>query len=45
MNYVILGVSLAVIIATGVGFVALVGWAQYELDRDHHRNAQEGVDQ
>ncbi|WP_164513980.1 hypothetical protein [Brevibacterium aurantiacum] len=45
MNYVILGVSLAVIITTGVVFVALVGWAQYELDRDLHRNTQEGADQ
>ena len=45
MNYVILGISLAVIITTGIGFVALVGWAQYELDRDQHRSSQEGVDQ
>lgn len=45
MNYVILGTALTAIITVGVGFVALVGWAQYELDRDQHRNTQEGVDQ
>lgn len=44
MNDVILGAALTVVITVGVGFVALVGWAQYQLDRDQHRITQEGQD-
>lgn len=31
--------------AIGLGMLTAVGWAQYELERDQHRNSQKGQDQ
>ncbi|MDN5605709.1 MAG: hypothetical protein L0G59_09880 [Kocuria sp.] len=40
----IVATTISIMAAIGLGMLAAVGWAQYELDRDHHRNTQEGQD-
>ncbi|WP_186293223.1 hypothetical protein [Brevibacterium aurantiacum] len=41
---VIVATAVTVMAAVALGTITAVGWAQYELERDQHRNSQKGHD-
>lgn len=41
---VIVATAVTIIAAVGLGMLTAVGWAEYELERDHHRTSQKGQD-
>lgn len=42
---VIVATTITIMSAVVLGLLVAVGWTQYELDRDNHRNPQEGADE